>query len=175
VSELPDVDLYEGIHVDIAFGDPQPRFGDLFLICGDSHPRFPPTASFGFERLADLRFEQVDDYFGVRSESGAGDDVEVWLFPLVDGEVVEHYDGPLDGVRLSYNVLRNPAAKSAHFMRCVQEFATVGSSVNYRGQRLTTEPQLDLSPVRRDIEAIIQHWASQDIVVGSDESLEIDF
>lgn len=66
---LPEDVLYQGISVDIAFADPRPAFGDLFLVCGDTHPRFPATGVFGLERLADLQFEQVDDYFGVRAQS----------------------------------------------------------------------------------------------------------
>jgi hypothetical protein len=109
------------------FTNPQPMFGDLFPICGDSHPNFPPTGSFEFERLADLQFSQVDDYFGVQANSDEGEDVPIWLYPLVDGEPVHHHPGPFDGVRLEYNVLRNPVRRAEHFLLCVERFAALGS------------------------------------------------
>src|SRR5262249_28066861 len=101
-DNLPEGLLYQGISVDITFADPRPSFGDLFLICGTPHRRFRPTGNFRFERLADLQFEQVDDYFGIRSLTDEGTDVPVWLYPLVDGEPVDHHHGPFDGVRLDY-------------------------------------------------------------------------
>src|SRR5687768_1500602 len=107
--ELSEEMLYAGVSVDILFGTHRPTFGDLFLICGQDHPRFPPSGRFAFDQLADLQFEQVDDYFGVPSLTDDGDDVVVWLYPLVAGEVVDHHPGPFDGIRLDYNVLRNPS------------------------------------------------------------------
>src|SRR6266404_2192821 len=130
-KDLPEGLLYGGVSVDVLFADPRPSFGDLFLICGETHPRFPPTGEFGFERLADLQFEQVDDYFGIRSLTDEGDDVPIWLYPVVDGEAVNHHPGPFDGVRLEFSVLRNPVHRAEHFLRCVREFAGLGASVEY--------------------------------------------
>ena len=48
MADIPEDVLYQGISVDIAFGDSRPVFGDLFLICGDTHPNFPPSGSFAF-------------------------------------------------------------------------------------------------------------------------------
>jgi hypothetical protein len=174
-NKLPENLLYEGVSVDIAFADPRPSFGDLFRICGDVHPHFPPTGEFGFERLAELQFQQVDDFFGVRSLSDEGTDVPVWLCPLVSGEPVHHHPGPFDGVRLEYNVLRNPVRRAEHFLRCVQEFAALGSGVEYRsrGTALGTPP--DLTPLRADIEAVVRHWAKEGITVGSSDALAVDF
>src|SRR5262249_12746416 len=89
--------LFQGLSIDIAFGEPRPSFGDLFRICGGTHRVLPPAGEFGFERLMDLRFEQVDDYFGVRSLTDEGTGVPVWLYPLVGGEPVYHHTGPFDG------------------------------------------------------------------------------
>lgn len=174
-DELPNDMLYQGVSVDIAFADPRPSFGDLFRVCGDTHPRFPPTGEFGFERLAELQFEQVDDYFGVRSLTDEGTDVPVWLFPLVDGKVVDHHPGPFDGVRLEYSVLRNPACRADHFLRCVEEFAAVGSGVMYRSRGVPLGSPPDLSAVRADIAAVVSHWAVGGIAVGSDDALALDF
>ena len=120
-----------------------------------------------------MQFEQVDDYFGVRSLSDEGDDMPVRLLPLVGGEVVEHHPGPFDGVRLSYNVLRNPERRSEHFLRCVQEFAALGAGVEYRGASLGTPP--NLSPVQADIAAVVLHWADEGVAVGSHDAMVIDY
>lgn len=172
-SDLPDDLVYQGVRVDVLFADPRPAFGDLYRICGGTHPRFPPTGRFGFDRLDDLQFDQVDDYFGVRSLGGEGDDVVVWLYPLVGGEVVHHHAGPFDGVRLSYCILRHPERRAEHFLRCVQAFSAVGADAVYRGASLGSPP--DLSRVRADIAAVVRRWADAGIVVGSDAALELDF
>ena len=85
MADLPEELLYEGVIVDIAFGVPGPMFGDLFLICGYDNPNFPPSGRYAFDTLEDLQFSQVDDYFGVESMADDGDDVVVWLYPLVGG------------------------------------------------------------------------------------------
>lgn len=174
-DSIPESMLYEGVSVDVVFGDPRPRFGDLFLICGDTHPRFPPSGSFGFDRLAELQFEQVDDYFGVSSLADEGDDVVIWLYPLVDGEPVDHHPGPFDGIRLDYNVLRNPARHADHYLRCIREVADLGVAVLYRSRDTELGVPPDLTPVRVDIDAIVARWASQGIIVGSDDALQVDF
>jgi hypothetical protein len=174
-DELPEDLLYQGVSVDIAFADPQPSFGDLFRICGDTHRLFPPTGEFGFERLADLQFEQVGDYFGVRSLTDEGTDVPIWLYPVVDGEPVHHHAGPFDGVRLEYSVLRNPVRRAEHFLRCVHEFAALGSGVRYRSRNRLLGSQPDLTPLRDDIAAVVQHWAEQGVTVGSSDALAVDY
>lgn len=115
----------------------------------------------------------MDDYFGVRSLTDEGDDVPVWLFPIVGGRVVDHHRGPFDGVRLSYNVLGNPERRADHFLRCVQAFAGFGSGVVYRGASLGDPP--DLTPVRADIAAVVRHWATERLAVGSHDALVIDY
>lgn len=174
-DELPVEMLYEGVSVDIVFVNPRPTFRDLFQICGTSHPRFPPTGEFSFDRLAELQFEQVDDYFGVRSLTDEGDDVPVWLFPLVGCEEVYHHHGPFDGVRLSYNVLRNPQQRAEFFLKCVKEFAALGAGVVYRSRGVSLGSPPVLAPVQADIAAVVQHWADAGIVVGSCDALDTDY
>ena len=89
--------IFEGLHVVFQFPDEQPRFGDVFEIVGSIHPNFPPSGKFRFGELEDLQFSQVDDYFGVRTMSEIGEDICIWLYPLVDEEVVHHHPGPLYG------------------------------------------------------------------------------
>ena len=166
--------LYQGLKVGILFANHRPSFGDLYRVCGGIHPRFPPTGDFGFERLAALRFNQVDDYFGVQSLTGDGDDTPVGLFPLVGGAVVDHHSSPFDGLRLEYNVLRNPMRRADHFLQCVQGFAALGSEAAYRSRKVPLGSSPDLSSVRADIAAVVRHWAAVGIAVGSHDALVVD-
>lgn len=147
----------------------------MFLICGHKHPKFPPSGKFAFDSLADLQFEQVDDYFGIRSLNDEGDDVLIWLYPLVYGEPVNHHPGPFDGVRLDYNILRNPAGRAEHYLKCVAAFAPFGAGIFYRNRELDLGSRPNLSGVRADIDAVVQHWAAQGIEVGSSDALKLDF
>ena len=97
---------FEGISVDFQFNSKKPTFGSLFLVVGYENPNFPPQ-SREFEKLQDLDFEQVDDYFGIRNRTELGDDVKMWLFPIINGEEVYHDDRPFDAIRLTYVVVRN--------------------------------------------------------------------
>jgi hypothetical protein len=175
MADLPEEILYQAVSVDIGFGDPRPLFGDLILICGHKHPRFPPSGAYAFDSLADLQFEQIDDYFGVRSLNDEGDDVPILLYPLVDGETVYDHPGPFDGVRLDYNILRNPARRADHYLKCVQGFAALGTSVVYRSRQLDLGKPPKVSQLRADIDAVVKHWATEGIEVGSDDALEIDY
>jgi hypothetical protein len=175
VSDVPEDMLFQGLSIDIAFGEPRPSFGDLIRICGGTHPLFPPTGEFGLERLVDLQFDQVDDYFGVRSLTDEGTDVPVWLYPLVGGDPVYHHTGPFDGVRLEYSILRSPVRRAEHFLRCVEEFAALGSGVYYRNRGIALGVPPNLGLLRDDITAVVRHWASEGITVGSAEALAVDY
>ena len=167
--------LSQGVSIDISFGPSRPVFGDLFLICGDKHPNFPPSGAFAFDLLANLQFDQVDDYFGVRSLNDEGEGVPIWLYPLVDRKPVHHHPGPFNGVRLDYNVLRNPVRRTHHYFKCVEGFARFGAGAFYRSRGIELGIPPDLSQVGADIDAVVRHWASQGVVVGSSEALEMDF
>lgn len=103
--------------VDLLFRDPKPTFGDLFVICGEEHPEFPPQGDFPFGKLANLKIEQTEDYFAVCVDH----DPAIWIFPLIKGRVVEHHHGPYDGLRLS---LDRPRLKK-HWEPCLQRFREV--------------------------------------------------
>lgn len=174
VADLDEYLLYQGVSIDISFAASRPAFGDLFLICGDKHPKFPPSGKFAFDSLAELQFEQVDDYFGIRSLNDEGDDVPIWLYPLIKGEPVFHHPGPFDGVRLAYNILRNPARHAEHYLNCVAEFAVFGVGIRYRNRETDLGSPPNLSVVRADIDAVVRHWAAEGIEVGSSQALEMD-
>jgi hypothetical protein len=174
MAALPEDLIFYGVNVDIAFTDSRPIFGDLFLICGYQHPEFPPSGAFPFESLSDLQFQQADDFFGVRALNDEGDDVPIWLYPLVRGEPVYHHPGPFDGVRLDYSILRNPVHRADHFLKCVQRFATFGAGVFYGSRNADLGLPPNLSPIRSDIDAVVEHWQSKGILVGSHEALLIN-
>lgn len=100
--------------VDLMFVDAKPAFGDLFLVCGRTHPSYPPSGQYQFAELSDLGFDQVDDYFAICSDG----DPQVWLYPLVNGHVVEHHAGPYDGLRLER---ANPKAGTI-WSNCITRF-----------------------------------------------------
>lgn len=174
MTDLPEHLLHEGLSVDIEFAGPGPAFGDVFRIVGETHPGFPAGLDWGFERLAGLGFEQVDDFFGLRSPGDEGDDVIVWLYPLVCGEPAWHHPGPFDGLRLSYCVLRHPARRAEAFLRSIESFAALGDRTVYRDREMDLGSPPDLGPLRADIEAVVRHWAEEGITVGSGEAMEID-
>jgi hypothetical protein len=161
--------------VDIAFAPPGPTFGDLFPVCGSEHPSFPSSGTYAFQSLANLGFTQVDDFFGIRSEDGVGDDVVIWLYPLIKGRSVYHHEGPFDGIRLNFNVLRNPVDRADLFYRCIESFAGLGTRITYASRNLDLAKPPDLRPVKADVAAIVEHWRDQGVEVGSDDALEIDY
>lgn len=164
MTELNEDQLFEGVSTEIRFSEPGPTFGDLFRITGLTNPNFPPSERYDFGKHAGLGFDQIDDYFGVPSESDEGDDVIVWLYPVVDGEPVHHHPGPFDAVRLAYNVVRNPAETADQFLRCVEALAADGAGT-----------AAGLGELKAEIMAITDYWLSQRVAPGSDEALELDY
>jgi hypothetical protein len=165
----------EGIAIDFCFEGAQPAFGDLFQIGGDSHPAFPPSGRFNFQALARFGFEQVDDYYGIKSSEQEGADVVVWLYPLVGGDEVCHHHGPYDGVRLAFNILRNSPRCAREFTEVVSTFAqTLPARIRYPLRDLDLGNPPDLSPIEKDIERVTRFWRSQGIEPGSVAALEVD-
>lgn len=102
------------LQVDLLFTDVKPCFGDVFLLCGFPHPKFPSTGDYRFAELADLGIEQVDDYFAICVEG----DPAVWIYPLVHGQEAHHHPGPYDGLRLTADDGRHKKLWS----KCVTRF-----------------------------------------------------
>jgi hypothetical protein len=172
---FPEGTESEGIAVDLYFEGGKPAFGDLFQICGDVHPEFPPSGRFNFKALAPYGFQQVDDYYGIKSSAKEDPEVVVWLFPLVGGEEVCHHHGPYDGVRLTFNILLNSPRRAREFPGVVTAFAQTLKTRNYyplRDLDLGNPP--DLSMIEQDIAKIIQYWEEQGVRPGSTEALEIE-
>ena len=165
MTDITENEYFVGIEVDFKFNGRGPSFGDLFTICGYENPNFPPPGEFPFNKLDDLLFSQIDDYFGVATLSDEGDDVAVWLFPVVDGDIVDHHPGPFDALRISYNVLRNPIHRSEHFYLVLERLTN----------ELPVTPSVSLSNIKEKVSQINSYWLNEGITPGSEEALEVDF
>lgn len=162
---------FEGINIDFEFNSKKPSFGDLFLIVGFENPNFPPSSK-EFEKIVGLGFEQVDDYFGIRNYSDEGDDIKLWLFPVVNGEYVFHHHGPFDAIRVSYGVLGNDQ-KTAELFE---------NSFNVVTSNLDVTPTFDGKQIQsfEEIRSVIAQTTEycRDILKvepGSDEALQLDW
>ena len=170
---LPDRARLEGLEVDLIFDGQGPSFGDLVQICGYRNPNFPPEGRFDFGQFTSLQFSQADDYFGILTKEH---NVAIWLFPLIQGQPVARHVGPFDGLRLSYNVLRNPTRVAPHFLKVVQ---TLADYLPVRLMYRTREHEHALSELlailQNDIDAILEYWRENGVEPGSSKALEIDF
>ena len=168
--------VYEGIEIDLNFISEKPGFGDLFLICGYAHPDRPPSGKFQFEKLADLNFEQIDDYFGKRDTKTDASAEIVWFYPLVGDEYVYHHPGPFTGLRLSYNILRNPIQHITIFREVVLQFAQyLDVECIYRLRKLSLGQPPQMSIVENDINQIVKYWEERGITPGSEVALRKDY
>lgn len=157
------------VAAEFTFTGAKPGFGDLFRIFGEDHPNFPPEGQVDFAPLAHLQVTQVDDYFGVPTTSGDGAEVAVWLYPLIDGQQVDHDPGPFDGLRLEYDALRNPDHRAAHFQAMVEAFAKhLPATLTLDGQPATP------ADVHAATQTAIRDWRAHGIEPGSPGAMSFD-
>ena len=160
----------EDILIDFKFKQDKPGFGDLFLVTGTEHPKYPAKTR-NFENLAHLGFEQLDDFFGVLNEEESGDDVVVWLFPMIRDEEVLNHPGPFDAVRLSYSALRNVPGKAATILEECYDLL----KENFDVQVIFNEKVItDFAPVEEKIEEIVTYWRGEGIEPGSEAALLLE-
>ena len=162
---------FEGISIDLQFNSDKPTFGDLFLIVGYENPNFPPNSK-EFEKLNDLGFEQIDDYFGIKNDTEYGDDVKIWLFPIINGEEVYHNDGPFDALRLTYVVVRNDT-KTADLLE--KSYNSISSNLDviamYDGK-----PIDNYEEIKKTINKTIQYCRKElKVEPGSDKALQLEW
>lgn len=162
--EIDEDELYEGVTAEITFPAPGPTFHDLLALCKLASPEDLPATGSAFSAHTGLGFDQIDDFYGVRSESGGGDDEIVFLAPIIDGKEVWHHDGPFEALRLRFNVLRTSPRHAAHFLKCVTDLST-----------LTSDPAPDLVVLEGKINAIAAYWTKSGIKPGSDKALLVDY
>lgn len=157
------------ILIDFRFAKEKPRFGELFLITGEEHPKFPPRNK-NFATLAPLGFEQLDDFFGILNNEDTGDDVLVWLFPMLNGEEVFHNSGPFDAIRLSYSALRNAPANIALLQECFNAIKGMPDvEVHFEDKTIR-----DFTPIQQKADEIVAYWRENDIEPGSEQSLLVE-
>ncbi|EMS34525.1 hypothetical protein C943_03744 [Mariniradius saccharolyticus AK6] len=162
---------FEGISIDFKFNSDKPTFGDLFLIVGYENPNFPPN-SREFKSLQNLGFEQVDDYFGIRNTDDIGDDVKIWMYPIINGEEVYHNEGPFDAIRLNYVIVRNDKETEVLFEKAFNSIATnLNVTPTFNGQPIDSYDN-----IKKTINDAIQ-YCKQELKVepGSDEALQLDW
>lgn len=147
----------------------KPKFGDLFLITGEEHPKFPPKSK-SFALLAPLGFEQLDDFFGILNSEDTGDDVLIWLFPMLNGEEVFLNSGPFDAIRLSYSALRNAPATISLLEECFNAFKGLPDTAVF----FDDKPVNDFSTIKAKAEEVVNHWRTNGIEPGSEQSLQVD-
>ena len=168
--------IYKGVVIDLRFIGEKPTFGDLFLICGYPHPNFPSSGKFQFEQLSDLNFAQVDDYFGIINTEEDGNDVIIWLYPLVEEEEVYHHHGPFTGLRLTYSILRNSPRNISNFLITVLRFAHIlNVKVIYGLRDLNLGRPPDMTIVENDINQIVNYWQEKGITPGSEPALRVTY
>ena len=163
--DLTDEEIYEGITVDLEFEDNKPGFGDLFTICGYENPNFPPSGKFRFNECVELQFSQVDDYFGVRTRTEIGDDIAVWLYPIIDGSPVDHHPGPFDALRIQYSVLKNPPGRAEHFYLVLKTLL----------DKLPLTSKTSIDDIKKKVSAVTDYWSNQGIKPGSKQALAVDY
>lgn len=119
-----------------------------------------------------MGFEQVDDYFGITNDSEIGDDVKIWLYPIINGEEVHHHEGPFDAIRLNYEIVRNDP-KTADLFEKVFNMITASLDVT---PTFNGEPIEDYSNIKEAINDTIQYCRVElEVEPGSNDALELDY
>ncbi len=163
--------VHEGFNIDFIFNSDKPTFGDLFLIVGFENPNFPPNSD-EFLKMNKLDFSQIDDYFGIKNKSKKGDDIKLWLIPIIDNKEVYHNEGPFDAIRLNYRILRNET-KTKEIFRLV--FDTFKESLNVTIIRNGKEIN-NYSEIEKEIDELINYCKIQlKVEPGSHEALLLDW
>ena len=162
---------FKGINIDFKFNSDKPTFGDLFLIVGFENPTFLPNST-EFEKLNQLGFTQVDDYFGIRNESDYGDDVKLWLFPVINGKEVYHDDGPFDSIRLNFSVLRNGIETSELLEKIYNSFKkNLDVNILFNGKEIK-----DYAVIEKKLNEIVDYCRNElKVEPGSEKALQLDY
>ena len=117
---------------------------DLQMIRGWPIANHPTIGNFDFDKLAHFEFDQVDDYWGIKSHDDKGTDVVIWLYPLTKQTPIYHYRGPFTGLRFEYDILRNPLERIPLFFRVVSSFSeTLNTKVIYPQRNLVSAVRLN--------------------------------
>lgn len=162
---------FEGIDIYVDFKDKKPKFGDIFTIVGYEHIKFKAEIE-DFKLLSKFDFEQVDDFFGIPNDTEIGDDVKIWLFPIINDEEVYHNPGPYEGIKLSYNVLRNPENVSLVLEQIFNTIQDFKLKMEFFCEGKKIESFDEVKPLIQKIKDYCENELN--VELGSDEALELD-
>jgi hypothetical protein len=162
---------FEGISIDFQFNSNKPSFGDLFLIVGHENPNYPANSK-EFEKLKGLGFEQTDDYFGIKNDKDTGDDVKLWLYPLIKGKEVYHNNGPFDAIRITYVIVRNDSNTADLFEKIFTEITSnLDVTPTFKGKGVD-----NYNEIKSRINETIRYCREElKVEPGSDNALQLDW
>jgi hypothetical protein len=153
--------------LDFLFQKNLPIYGDLFKMVGFENPDFESKSNV-FLKLESLNIEYIDDFFGIENMDYEGDDVAIWIHPIQDGVVQTRQSGSFDGLRVSYNVLRNSLSK-AKILEKLYVLFTKNLQVNvFLEQKMVS----DYKVIQEEFARIRKYWETFGLEMGSDEALE---
>lgn len=169
-SDLEEL-AFEGVSIDFRFKNDKPKFGDLILICGYDNPSFPPNSK-EFEKLSEIGFEQVDDYFGIKNQTENGDDVLVWLFPIINNEEVFHNEGPFDAIRVNYVVVKNEKKNTKLIENIFKSFKeNLDVDIYFENVQID-----DFSAVNNKLTDVIEYCEKElNVEPGSEKAMELEW
>lgn len=170
-DDLPDELVNGSVNVVFEFSKGSPAFGDLFLLTGEVHSRFPPHSGAPFQELSSLGFRQVDDYFAIADADG---EPTIWLYPMLDGHPVHHHPGPFSGINIEFNLLAHPVSEIEVFLSVIDAMSRRLDAQAFWGDRREPLTKEALVPtVKNRLDEAMRHWERQGITPGSEAAITI--
>ena len=153
--------------LDFLFQKNLPIYGDLFKMVGFENPDFESKSNV-FLKFENLNIEYIDDFFGIENLEYEGDDVVLWIQPIQDGQIQTRQSGSFEGLRVSYNVLRNSWNKVKILEKLYLSFVK-----NLQVQVLLNDQNVsDFKMIQAELTQIRKYWEAFGLEMGSDEALE---
>lgn len=157
------------INIDFNFSDKKPSYGDLYKMVGYENSDYPSNDD-AFLIFSELGIEQADDFFGVKNHNNDGDDIVLWVIPLINDQEVYDNNGPFDGLRLHFNTLRNTPDKVLIVEKVFLAFKThLNAKIFFE-----KKPIDNFLGVKDYIDLQFDFWRKQGLEPGSDDALMYD-
>lgn len=114
----------------------------------------------------------MDDFFGIENTEEEGNDVLIWLFPLIKGEEIHHQEGPFDAIKIHYDLIRNTPEVQFLFEKVFNVLReNLDADIVFNDQIIQ-----DFSPVQTYIQEAIRYCKEVlNVEPGSDQALELDY
>ena len=82
-----------------------------------------------------------------------------------------HNPGPYDGLRFTYDILRNSRENVDIYINCLEKFiGLLPVSIYYRGKKLENTEK-----IKEDIENVVKELVENGVEPGSDEALMMEY